>query len=59
MRRISEALYRAVYAEVAAGGPSEHPVYPTFADGHRGMLVADAVAESARAGRWVNVVPDP
>jgi predicted dehydrogenase len=49
------ALYRAVYADVAAGGPSEKPVYPTFADGHDAMLVGDAIAESARSGRWVEV----
>jgi predicted dehydrogenase len=50
-----KALYRAVYADVAAGGPSEHPAYPTFADGHDEMLVNDAIAASAREGRWVAV----
>src|SRR5207237_7964321 len=49
------ALYRAVYADVAAGGPSPHPGYPTFADGHDEMLVADAIARSARQGRWLTV----
>ena len=29
--------------------------YPTFADGHDEMLVGDAIAESAREGRWVDV----
>ena len=29
---------------------------PTFADGHDEMLVNDAIAESARLGRWVDVV---
>ena len=50
-----KALYRAVYGDVAAGGPAERPVYPTFADGHDEMLVNDAVARSAREGRWVAV----
>ena len=50
-----KALYRAVYADVAAGGPAARPVYPTFADGHDEMLVNDAVAASAREGRWVEV----
>jgi predicted dehydrogenase len=49
------ALYRAVYADVAAGGPPERPVYPTFADGHEKMLVGDAIAASARDARWVAV----
>jgi len=50
-----KALYRAVYADVAAGRPADRPDYPTFADGHDQMLVNDAVAESARTGRWVAV----
>ena len=49
------ALYRAVYADVAAGRPAESPAYATFADGHDEMLVGDAIAESARTGRWTSV----
>ena len=48
-------LYRAVYRAVAAGGPPESPDYPTFADGHDQALIADAIAASAREGRWVGV----
>ena len=29
--------------------------YATFADGHDEMLVGDAIARSAREGRWVAV----
>lgn len=50
------ALFRAIYADVARGGPAEHPAYPTFADGHDEMLVNDAIAESARLARWVDVI---
>jgi predicted dehydrogenase len=46
-------LYRAVYRAVAAGGPPDVPDYPTFADGHRSALIADAIATSAREGAWV------
>jgi len=49
------ALFRAIYADVGAGAPSDHPTYPTFADGHDEMLVGDAVAASARDGRWTDV----
>ncbi len=52
------SLFRAIYADVAAGAPSETPVYPTFADGHDEMLVGDAVAESARTGAWSEVRRD-
>lgn len=49
------ALFRAIYGDVVAGRPADRPPYATFADGHDEMLVGDAVAESARAGRWVDV----
>ena len=52
------ALFAAVYAEVGDGGPSDQPVYPTFADGHDEMLVGDAVAASSREGRWTSVQRD-
>ena len=49
------AAFRAVYADVAAGGMRANPPYATFADGHEEMLIGDAVAASAREGRWVAV----
>lgn len=49
------AMYRAVYSDVLAGRPSDRPPYATFADGHDEMLVGDAIAASAREGRWVDV----
>jgi predicted dehydrogenase len=49
------ALFMAIYEDVDAGRPGPTPRYPTFADGHDEMLVGDAVAESARTGRWVDV----
>jgi predicted dehydrogenase len=53
------ALFRAVYADVVAGHPAERPPYATFADGHDEMLVGDAIAESARQGRWTDVDRTP
>jgi predicted dehydrogenase len=49
------ALFRAIYADVRAGGMADQPPYATFADGHDEMLVGGAIAESARLGRWVDV----
>lgn len=48
-------LYRAVYADVAAGRPSARPLYATFADGHRELLLCEAILESHRTARWVPV----
>ncbi len=52
------AHFAAIYADIAAGGPSPRPAYATFADGHDEMLVGDAIAESARSRRWVDVRRD-
>ncbi len=49
------AVFRAVYADVIAGAPSATRTYANFADGHDEMLVGDAVLESSRRGRWVEV----
>ncbi len=49
------AVFTAVYADVAAGRPSEHPRYATFAAGHEEMLIGDAVLESSRTRSWVTV----
>jgi len=49
------ALFEQVYTDVANGGPSEAPTYPTFADGHDAVLVTDAIALSHTEQRWVTV----
>lgn len=48
-------LYRAVYDDVARGGPSDDPDYPTFRDGHVQNVLGEAVARSNRERRWVEV----
>jgi predicted dehydrogenase len=48
-------LYRAVYADVARGGPSPEPDYPTFEDGHVENVLCDAVARSNDERCWVEV----
>jgi predicted dehydrogenase len=50
-------LYRSVYSDVARGGPSDEPDYPTFRDGHAANLLGDAVSLSNRERRWVEVPP--
>jgi predicted dehydrogenase len=50
-------LYRAVYADVIAGTKSPEPLYATFADGHREVVLCEAVLRSHRERRWVDVDP--
>ena len=50
-----KALHLAVYSAVAAGNSVEQCGFPTFDDGVAQVLVGEAIAESARLGRWVSV----
>jgi predicted dehydrogenase len=53
-------VLRPFYAAIAAGDPpADGPdsPYPTLADGARSVALVEAVVESARAGRWVDVRP--
>lgn len=45
-RNILREAYRAMRGE-------QHGSFATFADGHRGMQLLEAIVESARSGRWV------
>jgi predicted dehydrogenase len=46
-------LYRTVYRAVASGEPDSD--YPTFRAGHVENVLGEAIAESNRDGRWVEV----
>jgi predicted dehydrogenase len=46
-------LYRAVYDAIATG--KHDPLLPSFEDGHREALICEAILESHRRGRWVQV----
>jgi predicted dehydrogenase len=47
--------FRAIYDDVRAGRRSAEPLYATFADGHRELLLCEAIAASHRSGKWVGV----
>lgn len=53
------SLFSAVYSDVAAGRPAAEPAYPTFADGYRGLLVAEAIAHSGSHNTWTTVEQAP
>jgi predicted dehydrogenase len=48
-------LFACIYAYLARGDLAAPRDFPTFEDGHREMLHCDAILESARTGRWVDV----
>ena len=48
-------LYRAIYDDIRNGKPSAEPLYATFADGHRELLLCEAILKSHRAQTWVKV----
>lgn len=53
-------VLRPFYAAIAAGDAlpaDDASTYPTLADGARGVALIEAVVESSRAQRWVDVEP--
>ena len=53
-------LLRPFYAAIVAGDPPQEgteAAYPTLADGARSVALIEAVVESSRLGRWVDVRP--
>lgn len=50
-------LYKKVYAAVEAASPPDQPDYPTFADGVYSLQVGEALLQSARENRWVDIPP--
>lgn len=50
-------IYRAFYDYIAAGDHAAAPTFPTFADGHREIVLCEAILRSHREGRWVDVMP--
>jgi len=50
-----KGCFRSFYEYIAAGDFSAPPLYPTFADGHREILLCEAILKSHREERWVHV----
>jgi predicted dehydrogenase len=48
-------LYRSFYGYIAAGDFAAPRPYPTFEDGHREIVLCDAILRSHRESRWVPV----
>jgi len=47
--------FKAFYGALAAGDDGSTGAFPTFADGHREILLCAAILRSQREGRWVSV----
>ncbi|MEM9659084.1 MAG: Gfo/Idh/MocA family oxidoreductase, partial [Planctomycetota bacterium] len=47
--------FRSFYDGIARGDCETLPNYPTFADGHREILLCDAILQSCREDRWVSL----
>ena len=48
-------LYTAVYRYIEAGSQRGTLDFPTFADGHKMLVVGDAILSSAKEARWVEI----
>ena len=51
--------FRDFYGSIIAGRTGPLATYPTFADGHREILLCEAILKSQRESRWVTVGEQP
>ena len=51
-------LFQDFYGALADGSYLDSPTFPTFADGHREVLICEAIAASASLRCWVDVAGD-
>jgi predicted dehydrogenase len=49
--------FRAFYGYIAKGDSAAPRPFATFEDGHREVVLCEAVLESQRTGAWVSVEP--
>ncbi len=51
----SKQMFKEVYAAIAEGKQPENPTFPTFADGHRELLICERIIESHKKQTWVKI----
>ena len=51
----SKQMFKEIYAAVKAGKQPESPLYPTFEDGLRELVLCERILESHRSEKWVTV----
>jgi predicted dehydrogenase len=47
--------FKAFYSWIAAGNYSAPPPFPTFADGHREILLCEAIQKSHKLQKWISL----
>jgi predicted dehydrogenase len=47
--------FRAFYDYLATGKSSEEPYFPTFADGHREIVLCEAILKSHQRKQWIKI----
>ena len=47
--------FKAFYSYIEAGDPGAEPGFATFADGHREIVLCEAIARSHREERWIEL----
>ena len=47
--------FRAFYRHIAAGDFDAEPMYPTFDEGHREVVLCEAILESHRRQKWITL----
>jgi predicted dehydrogenase len=51
----SKQMFKEIYQAIRTGQQPENPLFPTFADGLRELVLCDRILESSKNERWVKV----
>jgi predicted dehydrogenase len=52
----SKQMFKEVYAAIESGKQPASPLFPTFADGYRELLIAESILESTKTEKWTKVI---
>ncbi|ADQ17157.1 oxidoreductase domain protein [Leadbetterella byssophila DSM 17132] len=52
----SKQMFKEVYAAIEGGKQPDTPLFPTFADGYRELLIAESILESTKTEKWTKVL---
>ncbi len=51
----SKQMFKEVYLAILGGGQPEKPLFPTFADGLRELIIGERIVESHKKQAWVKI----
>ena len=51
----SKQIFKEIYSYILEGNKDKKPVFPTFYDGYREVLLCEAILRSSKSGQWTKI----